>query len=151
MSQECKKCGDKEFYMQRKTQNVGAYCKMCGAWKTWIKKDMVNFYKNKGMRVFQEGEPVELKGGEVVTTKKAQEHKEKDMGVEEKTKGEQQTEDKETVGYCHVCNGEEIEMEPNSQVSMAIYDGVLTVTDITGMEIQGMYNIKRCPECGRKF
>lgn len=54
-------------------------------------------------------------------------------------------------GYCPVCEGNPLVAEGNSRVEVTIFSGVLTVTDIEGLNIYGLYKLKRCPYCGKMF
>lgn len=54
-------------------------------------------------------------------------------------------------GYCHVCEGNPLVAEGNSRVEVTIYSGVMTVTDPDGLNIFGLYKLKRCPFCGKLF
>ena len=54
-------------------------------------------------------------------------------------------------GYCPVCEGNPLVAEGQSRVEVTIYSGVMTVTDPEGMNIFGLYKLKRCPYCGKLF
>ena len=40
----CKKCGSTEFYTETKANNTGLYCSNCGAWQTWLGKDLLRAF-----------------------------------------------------------------------------------------------------------
>ena len=54
-------------------------------------------------------------------------------------------------GYCPVCEGNPLESEGNSRVEVSIFSGVMTITDPDGLNIFGLYKLKRCPFCGKLF
>ena len=54
-------------------------------------------------------------------------------------------------GYCPVCEGNPLVAEGQSRVEVTIYSGVMTVTDPDGLNIFGLYKLKRCPFCGKLF
>ena len=53
--------------------------------------------------------------------------------------------------YCPVCSGETIQMEDKSKVDMVLYGDVLTITDLSGVQVLGFCKIDCCPRCGRKL
>ena len=57
----------------------------------------------------------------------------------------------ETEGFCPVCEGNPLEAEGNSRVEVSIFSGVMTITDPDGLNIFGLYKLKRCPYCGKLF
>lgn len=54
-------------------------------------------------------------------------------------------------GYCPYCDGETLKNESGNKISVVILGGVMTVTDIDGVNIYGLYKLKRCPFCGKVF
>lgn len=56
-----------------------------------------------------------------------------------------------SIEYCPYCDGEALKPDGNSKVEVTIFSGVLTVTDPEGLNIYGMYRLKRCPMCGKIF
>ena len=75
----------------------------------------------------------------------------KDYDIQREEKEVKQDE----VSYCSVCDGAPLvpydDKEKPSQVDVSIFDGVLTITNIAGDKLLGVYVLKRCPECGREF
>ena len=53
--------------------------------------------------------------------------------------------------YCSICDGSPLVPETGSKVEVSIFSGVMTVTDIDGVEILGLYKLKNCPNCGKMF
>lgn len=53
--------------------------------------------------------------------------------------------------YCPICDGSPLVAESGSKVEVSIFSGVMTVTDIDGVEILGLYRLKNCPNCGKIF
>lgn len=53
--------------------------------------------------------------------------------------------------YCSICDGSPLVPESGSKVEVSIFSGVMTVTDIDGVEILGLYKLKNCPNCGKMF
>lgn len=54
-------------------------------------------------------------------------------------------------GYCPVCEGNPLVADGHSTVEVTIYSGLMTVTDLDGLNIFGLYKLKRCPFCGKLF
>ena len=54
-------------------------------------------------------------------------------------------------GYCPVCEGNPLIADGHSTVEVTIYSGLMTVTDLDGLNIFGLYKLKRCPFCGKLF
>lgn len=54
-------------------------------------------------------------------------------------------------GYCPVCEGNPLEADGQSKVEVSIFSGVMTITDPDGLNIYGIYRLKRCPFCGKMF
>lgn len=75
--------------------------------------------------------------------------KEKDVKKENKVKKEDSENDQSD--FCPYCSGTPLESEGNSKISVSIYSGVLAITDEEGLNIYGMYKLKRCPFCGKIF
>ena len=40
----CGKCNSSQFYIEESRNNVGLYCKKCGAWQKWLNKDEVRLF-----------------------------------------------------------------------------------------------------------
>lgn len=40
----CRKCNSSQFYIEESRNNVGLYCKKCGAWQKWLNKDEVRLF-----------------------------------------------------------------------------------------------------------
>ena len=57
----------------------------------------------------------------------------------------------ENVGFCPVCDGNPLESEGQSRVEVSIFSGVMTIIDPEGLNIYGLYKLKRCPYCGKLF
>ena len=57
----------------------------------------------------------------------------------------------EEVGFCPVCDGNPLVSEGQSRVEVSIFSGVMTITDPDGLNIYGLYKLKRCPYCGKLF
>lgn len=53
--------------------------------------------------------------------------------------------------FCPICTGMPIEMEDKSKVDMVLYSDVLTITDLSGVQVLGFWKINYCPNCGRKL
>lgn len=53
--------------------------------------------------------------------------------------------------YCPICDGSPLIPEEGNKVEVSIFSGVMTVTDIDGVEILGLYRLKKCPSCGKMF
>ena len=53
--------------------------------------------------------------------------------------------------YCPICDGSPLTAESGSKVEVSIFSGVMTITDIDGVEILGLYRLKNCPNCGKMF
>lgn len=77
--------------------------------------------------------------------------KEKVNSGKEDKKGKIEDSENAQVDFCPYCSGTPLEAEGNSKVSVSIYSGVLAITDEDGMNIYGMYKLKRCPFCGKIF
>ena len=71
--------------------------------------------------------------------------------VSQNAKISQNEESSVDEGYCPVCEGNPLVAEGNSRVEVTIYSGVMTVTDPDGLNIFGLYKLKRCPFCGKLF
>lgn len=41
----CRKCNSSQFYIEESRNNVGLYCKKCGAWQKWLNKDEVRLFE----------------------------------------------------------------------------------------------------------
>lgn len=54
-------------------------------------------------------------------------------------------------GFCPICDGNPLVSDGNSRVEVSIFSGVMTVTDPDGLNIYGLYKLKRCPYCGKLF
>lgn len=54
-------------------------------------------------------------------------------------------------GYCPICEGNPLTADGHSTVEVTIYSGLMTVTDPDGLNIFGLYKLKRCPFCGKLF
>ena len=195
MGIECRKCADKEFYLQQRGMQVGAYCKNCGSWVKWVGKKEIPILRNRGAKIYPEDAEITLKRNENlggvetelynmgVTIEKIKEEKvtnvkeikqkedieipwkddtiERDKIIEKevqkrvareiekinqnKEKGEKEED------YCPICAGLPIEMEEKSKVDMVLYSDVLTITDLSGVQVLGFWRLKYCPNCGRKL
>ena len=71
--------------------------------------------------------------------------------VNMETKGSEDAIPSEQAGFCPVCDGNPLESEGNSRVEVSIFSGVMTITDPEGLNIYGLYKLKRCPYCGKLF
>ena len=67
------------------------------------------------------------------------------IGVEEKV------ENKDNSEYCPICDGSPLVAESGNKVEVSIFSGVMTVTNLDGTEILGLYRLKNCPNCGKIF
>lgn len=227
----CKKCGEREIYLQYRGMQVGAYCSNCGSWIKWVGKKELPLLKSRGLKVFPDGQPVSIKRdaplGVIIEDERdvkpstfqkkdsydndapfisnttenkdlqewEQEYKNRvrdeglvveaktdslaaEVEIEKRVKArlivEKESIDEEIEkrvqerlknekpqetydGYCSVCDGQPLKsfnVSDSSQVvklDVTIYDGVLTITNEDGSILYGLYEMKRCPECGRPF
>lgn len=53
--------------------------------------------------------------------------------------------------YCPSCEGIPLKADNDSRVEVTIFGGVMTITDLEGLNIYGIYRLKNCPYCGREF
>ena len=44
MDFKCKKCGSKNYMIEKHGNNTGLYCSDCGKWHKWLSKDDVRVY-----------------------------------------------------------------------------------------------------------
>ena len=70
---------------------------------------------------------------------------------EDGKKGAVEKVENEEVGFCPVCDGNPLVSEGQSRVEVSIFSGVMTITDPDGLNIYGLYKLKRCPYCGKLF
>jgi len=42
----CKKCGSVSLFTEKKGNNIGLYCKDCGAWIKWLGKDELKAFEH---------------------------------------------------------------------------------------------------------
>lgn len=59
--------------------------------------------------------------------------------------------DGDSDAYCSICDGNPLVAEEGNKVEVSIFSGVMTVTDTSGIEILGLYRLKKCPNCGKMF
>lgn len=69
--------------------------------------------------------------------------KKKNMGLVENNEN--------SDNYCPICDGSPLVPEEGNKVEVSIFSGVMTVTDLDGVEILGLYRLKKCPSCGKMF
>lgn len=69
--------------------------------------------------------------------------KKKNMGLVENNEN--------SDNYCPICDGSPLIPEEGNKVEVSIFSGVMTVTDLDGVEILGLYRLKKCPSCGKMF
>lgn len=63
----------------------------------------------------------------------------------------QKIEESKNTGYCSCCEGIPLKADNDSRVEVTIFGGVMTITDLDGLNIYGIYRLKNCPYCGREF
>lgn len=91
---------------------------------------------------------------EIIQEKFIEEEVEKRVQLElNKNKKEAQKENErgEEEEFCPICAGLPIEMEEKSKVDMVLYSDVLTITDLSGVQVLGFWKVKYCPNCGKKL
>jgi len=57
----CKKCNEREIFLQYRGMQVGAYCSNCGAWLKWVGKKELPYYTSRGLKILAEGHQVSIK------------------------------------------------------------------------------------------
>lgn len=57
----CKRCNEREIYLQYRGMQIGAYCSNCGAWLKWIGKKDLPYYTARGLKILAEGQQVTIK------------------------------------------------------------------------------------------
>lgn len=45
MENQCK-CGSLDFFIEKKGNNTGLYCSMCGKWQKWMNKDEIILFEH---------------------------------------------------------------------------------------------------------
>jgi len=65
--------------------------------------------------------------------------------------GVEEVENKGNSEFCPICDGSPLVAEAGNKVEVSIFSGVMTVTNLDGTEILGLYRLKNCPNCGKIF
>lgn len=53
-SHKCNKCGSDVMFIKVKGNNVGLYCRSCGAWQKWLNKNEKKLFENNQNREIED-------------------------------------------------------------------------------------------------
>jgi hypothetical protein len=171
---DCDKCGCRDIFLRKKGNATGLYCDGCGRWYKWLGKKDTEQYTKRGFRVFSEdytpphllqaAPPAQSNHASVTTFgiplgQDSLDIVEEDFvptlsSVHRKAPEYHQPVPENISNFdpCPVCASGVIDpMAKDSDVSLLIFDKVMTLRTKDNRKEYGSYKIKHCPECGVKL
>jgi hypothetical protein len=171
---DCDKCGCRDIFLRKKNSATGIYCDGCGRWYKWVGKKDIEQYTRRGFRVFTEDytpphllhNAVPAQSNHVHLTNLGVPFGQDDAGViaeefvptlssvQRRTPEYHQPVPENISNFdpCPVCASGVIDpLSKTSDVSLIIFDKVMTIRTKDNRTEHGSYKIKHCPECGVKL